>query len=292
MAAVAVVVSASSVSASAAMPAPEKSPVEQFIGSFNKFFVFDYVIADLDENENADQIEVLKTFETKAVVDIVSLFQEYGDYQLSASEIVQLANFLDVLADMAENEVDANDIASIKSKVFSFETLGDVYNALLDQTNEPEPDMETVTYADVTISYPKHYTLSNWDTDYGMHFYFQHDSETATSVYMEVEYLNMDVFGSYSNSDYEDFLISECRNYYDKYIDSDYKIRRESEVVFYEDSIMAVQTMEGIQYGCEFEGEIVSIVIGNCQITAFITGAGSDSEKEAREIFLSAIGSL
>ena len=55
---------------------------------------------------------------------------------------------------------------------------------------------------------------------------------------------------------------------------------------------MAVQTMDGIQYGCEFEGEIVSIVIGNCQITAFITGAGSDSEKEAREIFLSAIGSL
>lgn len=293
MAAVLVAVAAVPANAGNLMPAPDKGPVEQFISLFNRFFVLNYLSTDLEPNDqNQSKLAALDQLEDDAVGEIVDLFEAYGKHVFTASEKVQLANFIDVLYTMAEGETDTKSLARIKNQIYSMDTMNDLYDAILAGDEAPVSPMLTYTYKDVTVRYPKTYELSTSDTQYGVHIYLQHEDIVPNSVYMEIEKIDADDFASLSRSKLENFLRNECQKYYDNYIDSDYKISWKSDMTFYDDTKMAIIAVKGIQYGHEFTGEVLSIIHGDYQFTAFITGSDDENEKEARDIFLSAIDSL
>lgn len=292
MAAVLLFVTGASVSASASnfMPSPEKSAVEQFIALFNRFFVLNYLSSDLDSGKDASKISALDELMDQTAGEIVDLFDAYGTHVLSASEKLQIANFIDVLYTMSEGETDSKSLARIKNEVYNLQTLNDLYDAILnDQAVAPAPSMLTYTYKDVTIKYPATYEISTDDTTYGVHIYLQHEDIVPNSVFMEIEKIDKDHFAGLSASAVEKFLREECQNYYDRYIDNDYKINWKTDISYYDDTRMAIIALSGVQYGHEFTGEILTLLNGDYQFTAFITGIDDASEQETRQIFLSAL---
>ena len=290
MAAVLVALAAVPANAGNLMPAPDKGPVEQFISLFNRFFVLNYLSTDLDANEqNQSKLAALDELEESTVTEIVDLFDTYGKHVFTASEKVQLANFIDVLYTMSEGDNDTKTLARIKNQIYSMETMNDLYDAILAGDDTPRATMLTYSYKDVTLSYPDYYELDTSDTRYGVHIYLQHSDIVPNSVYMEIEKIDVDYFANLSKNKLEKFLRDECQKYYDNYIDSDYKISWKSDMTFYEDTSMAIIAVKGIQYGHEFTGEFLSLIHGDYQFTAFITGSDDENEKEARNIFLSAI---
>ena len=276
--------------ASTFMPSPQQGPVEQFISLFNRFFVLNYISEDLDYTKDKDKATVLEDLEGDLATQIVDLFDTYGRHTLTATEKVQLANFIDVLYSMSEGDNDSKTLARIKNQIYSLDTMNDLYAAILsDDDTSASPTMLTYSYKDITVKYPAYYELSTDDTTYGVHLYLQHEDIIPNSVFMEIEKIDAEDFASLSKSALEKFLREECQNYYDRYIDSDYKISWKSDMSFYDDTNMAIIALKGIQYGYEFTGEILTLISGNYQFTAFITGSDDINEKEARKIFLSVL---
>ncbi|MBO7071438.1 MAG: hypothetical protein J6W09_09130 [Bacteroidales bacterium] len=290
MAAVMFFIAATPANAGNFMPAPDKGPVEQFISLFNRFFVLNYMLTDLDATaENQTKIEAVDQLADETVATIVDLFDTYGKYVLTASEKVQIANFIDVLYTMSEGETDARSLARIKNQIYSMETMSDLYDAIIADETEPATPMLTYTYKDITLNYPKTYKISTEDTTYGIHIYLQHDEIVPNSVFMEIEKIDAEDFASLPKNKLEKFLRDECQKYYDRYINSDYKISWKSTMSFYDDTNMAIIAVKGTQYGYDFTGEFLTLIHGNYQFTAFITGSDDENEKEARNIFLSAL---
>ena len=293
MAAVLVAIAAVPANAGNFMPSPGKGPVEQFISLFNRFFVLNVGADGVEEVAVGNRrYTCIRVEQKKRSPEIVDLFEAYGKHVFTASEKVQLANFIDVLYTMAEGETDTKSLARIKNQIYSMDTMNDLYDAILAGDEAPVSPMLTYTYKDVTVRYPKTYELSTSDTQYGVHIYLQHEDIVPNSVYMEIETIDAANFAALPKNKFEKFLRDECQKYYDNYIDSDYKITWKSNMSFYEDTGMAIIAVKGKQYGYDFTGEVLSIIHGDYQFTAFITGSNDENEKEARDIFLSAIDSL
>ena len=288
MAAVALALATAPANAGNMMPSPQQGPVEQFISLFNRFFVLNYISSDLDYSKDKAKVSALEDLEGELASEIVDLFDNYGRHTFTSSEKLQLANFIDVLYSMAEGDSDTKGLARIKNQIYSMNTMNDLYAAIIND-DDPAPSMLTYNYKDITITYPATYELSTDDTTYGVHIYLQHEDIVPNSLFMEIEKIDADDFSSLSSGALEKFLCEECQSYYDRYIDSDYKISWKSDMSYYSDTHMAIIAMKGVQYGHEFTGEILSIISGNYQFTAFITGIDDISEKETRKIFLSAL---
>lgn len=292
MAAVLVAIAAVPANAGNLMPAPDKGPVEQFISLFNRFFVLNYLSTDLEpNNQNQSKLAALDQLEEDTVGEIVDLFDKYGKHVFTASEKVQLANFIDVLFTMSEGDSDTKSLARIKNQIYSMDTMNELYEAIINEEDTPTTPMLSYTYKDVTVRYPNYYELDTSDTQYGVHIYLQHNDIIPNSVFMEIEKIDAEDFAALPKNKLEKFLRDECQKYYDNYIDSDYNITWKSTMSYYDDTKMAIIAVKGIQYGYEFTGEFLSLIHGDYQFTAFITGSDDENEREARDIFLSAVDS-
>ena len=152
---------------------------------------------------------------------------------------------------------------------------------------------KTITYGDLTFTYPTTYELDSTTQDDGaLDVYLQHKDILSNSLNMNVSKLDaddMEALANASDEDILDFLSGLCADYYDIYIgdDDDFEVLTQSDLDTNTSPYMAYVTLTGNAYDEYFDGEVIAMIWDEYLLVGFISGKDEEASDEVLDIFLS-----